>query len=383
MVGVRVAMNLEQLLQLSPGGIGRYTARLAAHLPAAGWDVEGFCALHRRGDVMAALAAEGLAGVPTTTMALPRPALYDAWSHLGRPDVAAVGRLRQADVVFAPSVAVPPRRRRPLVVTVHDAAPYLFPETFPARGLRFHLAGIAAAARRADLVLTVSQSARAELVEHTSIPEERIRVVPNGVDLAPATDDQVAELVGRLGLAGRPYVLWVGSFEPRKNVEALLGVPAALADAGLPHQLVLAGPPGWGPTFGRAQAALASAAPGSLVLLGRVAAADLAPLYRGASLFCFPSVHEGFGLPVLEAMAQGTPVLCSTASSLPEVAGAHARYVGEPGAEAWAAAVVGLLGDEAAQAALAAGGPERAAAFGWDACARVTGAALRDVASAG
>ncbi len=383
MVGVRVAMNLEQLLQPSPGGVGRYTARLAAHLPAVGWDVEGFCALHRRHEVAAALAAEGLAGMRMTTLALPRPALYDAWSHLGWPDAAAVGRLRRADVVFAPSVAVPPRRRRPLVVTVHDAAPYLFPETFPARGLRFHLAGIEAAARRADLVITVSHSARAELVEHTSIPGERVRVVPNGVDLDPATDDQVTELTARLGLAGRPYVLWVGSFEPRKNVEALLGVPAALASAGLPHRLVLVGPPGWGPTFGRAQAALASAAPGSLVLPGRVAAADLAPLYRGASLFCFPSVHEGFGLPVLEAMAQATPVLSSTASSLPEVAGAHARYVAEPEAQVWAAAVVDLLGDEAALGGLSAGGPERAATFGWDACARATAAALQEAAAGG
>ncbi|MEO5679543.1 MAG: glycosyltransferase family 1 protein [Acidimicrobiales bacterium] len=380
---MRVAMNLEQILQPSPGGIGRYTARLAAHLPAAGVDVAGFCALHRRADVTAALAAEGLAGLPTTVLPLPRPALYDAWHRLGRPDVATVPGLRGVDVVFAPSVAVPPRRRHPLVVTVHDAAPCLFPDAFSARGLAFHRAGLAAAARRADLVLTVSQSSRAELVEHTAIPDDRIRVVANGVDLAPATDAQAADLADRLGLAGRPYVLWVGSLEPRKNVEALLGLPAALAAAGLPHRVVLAGPQGWGPTARRARSAAAAAPPGSLRLLGPVAPADLAPLYRGAALFCFPSLHEGFGLPVLEAMAQGTPVLCSSASSLPEVAGAAARYVAAPDPEAWAAAVVGLLGDEVALAALGAGGPARAAAFGWPACAAATAAALREAVGAG
>lgn len=379
---MRVAMNLEQLLQPSPGGIGRYTARLAAHLPAAGWQVLGFCAFHRRADMGAALAAEGLSAAPTTRLVLPRPALYDAWAHLGRPDVAAVGRLRTADVVFAPSVAVPPRRRRPLVVTVHDAAPILFPDAFSARGLRFHRDGLLAAARRADLILTVSQSARAEVIEHTTIAEDRIRVVANGVDLEPATDQEVAALTGRAGLADRPYVLWVGSLEPRKNVEALLGLPAALAAAGLPHRLVLAGPQGWGPTAELAQAAAVAAQPGSLVLTGPLAAADLAPLYRGAALFCFPSRHEGFGLPVLEAMAQGTPVLCSTAASLPEVAGPAAYYVDDLGPEAWAAAVVHLLGDEAALATLSDGGPGRAAGFSWQACAEATAAVLLEAAEA-
>ena len=383
MVGVRVAMNLEQLFQPSPGGIGRYTARLAAHLPATGWEVLAFCALHRRGTTAAALAAEGLAGLGVTRMPLPRPALYDSWSRLGHPDVAALPPLRSADVVFAPSVAVPPRRRRPLVVTVHDAAPCLFPESFPPRGLRFHLDGIHAAASRADLVLTVSESSRAELVEHTAIPEDRIRVVANGVDVEVASDAETEAFATRTRLGDRPYVLWVGSLEPRKNVEALLGLPAALAGAGLPHRLVLAGPAGWGPPAEAVRAAAAAAPDGSLRLLGPVAAVDLAALYRGADLFCFPSIHEGFGLPVLEAMAQGTPVLCSTAASLPEVAGTAACLVDVTGPDAWAAVTVELLADAAALATLAAAGPARAAGFTWAACAEATGAALREAAGAG
>jgi len=375
-------MNLEQLFQPSPGGIGRYTARLASHLPATGWEILAFSAFHQREATVAALAAEGLAGLSLTRLPVPRPALYDAWARLGRPDVAGLPSLRGADVVFAPSVAVPPRRRRPLVVTVHDAAPCLFPDAFGARGLRFHLAGLQAAARRADLVLTVSESSRAELVEHTAIGEDRIRVVPNGVDTEPATDDQAEALARRLGLSGRPYVLWVGSLEPRKNVEALLGLPAALAAAGLPHRLVLAGPDGWGPTAQAARAAAATTPAGSLRILGPVAAADLAALYRGAELFCFPSIHEGFGLPVLEAMAQGAPVLSSRAASLPEVGGTAARYVDDPGQSAWEAAAVDLLRDQDALRVLATGGPARAAGFSWAACAVATGAALREVTGA-
>lgn len=383
MVDVQVAMNLEQLFQPSPGGIGRYTARLAAHLPAAGCAVLAFSAAHRRASMAAALSGEGLGGVRVTRLPLPRPALYDAWARLGHPDVALLPRLRAADVVFAPSVAVPPRGRRPLVVTVHDAAPCLFPESFPARGLRFHLDGLRAAADRADLVLTVSESSRAELAEHTAIAPDRIRVVPNGVDGEPAADGAAAAVAARLGLADRPYVLWVGSLEPRKNVEALLGLPAALAAAGLPHRLVLAGPEGWGPTAGAVRAAAASAPPGSLRLVGSVASADLAGLYAGADLFCFPSVHEGFGLPVLEAMAQATPVLSSRAASLPEVGGDAARYVDGTGPEAWAAAAVALLGDGAALAALATAGRNRAAGFTWAACAAATAAALREAAGDG
>ena len=348
-----------------------------------GWEVLPFCALHRPGAAAAALAGEGLRGLKPTMLPLPRPALYEAWARLGRPDVTRMPGLGRADVVFAPSVAVPPRGRRPLVVTVHDAAPCLFPESFPARGLRFHLAGLDAAARRADVVITVSESSRAELAAHTDIPASRIRVVPNGVDAEQAAAGAVEDLADRLGLSGRPYVLWVGSLEPRKNVEALLGLPAALRAAGLPHRLVLAGPDGWGPTAEAARAAAAGAREGSLRLVGRVPAADLAALYAGASLFCFPSIHEGFGLPVLEAMAQGTPVLCSRAASLPEVAGPAARYVDDPGSAAWDEAVVQLLADGAALAEMAAAGRARAAGFTWAACARATGAALRDAMGAG
>src|SRR5680860_917419 len=214
---MRVAFNLEQLLQTPPGGVGRYTAELARLLPRLdGGDPDDavelvpFVARHRADDVSAALRSFGLEGLEPVALPLPRPVLYDAWHLVGRPGLGGVARRRgELDVVHAPSVAVPPRGRYRLVVTVHDAAPLLFPETYPWRGRWFHRRGIAAAARRADLVITVSQAAAGEIEEHTDIPSERVRVVPNGVDLTEASDDDVVAARAAFDLGERPYVLWV------------------------------------------------------------------------------------------------------------------------------------------------------------------------------
>jgi glycosyltransferase involved in cell wall biosynthesis len=358
---VRVALNVEQLLYRSPGGIGRYTAQLA-NLPDV--DVVPFAARHRRATLDAALEAAGVRSRRVLIQPLPRPLLYEAWHRWDRPAL----RVGDVDVVHAPSVAVPPRGRAPLVVTVHDAAAELFPEAFPARGLRFHRQGLAAAAARADLVITVSHAAAAEITERTPIPAERVRVVPNGVD-APALDPAAAEAArARLGLAGRPYVLWVGSLEPRKGVGTLVAAMAALArrrggNVPAPRPLlVLAGYPGW-LSDAVVDAADRAALGDDLVQVGRVAEADLWALYAGAELLAFPSVHEGFGLPPVEAMAVGTPVIASDLPVLREVGGPAARYVPAGDTDAWAEAIAGLLADPPAGGPAAAAGRERAARF--------------------
>src|SRR3954454_13873073 len=180
-VVVRVAINLEQLLYRVPGGVGRYTARLATLLPDLYADdaYTGFVARHPRAEVDAVL-AEHHVRIPTAVLPLPRPVLYDSWHSVGGPRLAVLDRrLAGAHVVHAPSVAVPPRGAGALVVTVHDVAPLLFPDTFTARGRRFHAAGLRAAARRADRVIVVSRDAADDVVEHTQIGEDRIRVVHN------------------------------------------------------------------------------------------------------------------------------------------------------------------------------------------------------------
>ncbi len=357
---VRVAVNLEQLLYRSPGGIGRYTARLAMVLPQVfpGDEVLGFTARHAPAQVRAVLDANGLAGVRTSILRLPRPVLYEAWHRFARPPLTwGAPELRDADLVHAPSVAVPPRGRIPLVVNVHDTAPELFPEAFPPRGLRFHRAGLAAAASRADLILTGSHSAAEEIVAHSTIAADRIRVIPNGVDPHDVPPARRHEVLAAVGLEGRPYVLWVGSLEPRKGVGTLVAAMAQLhrRRAGAGAVLVLAGYPGWMTSQVMAAADRAELG-GDLVELGAVTDEQLWALYAGASVFAFPSRHEGFGYPVLEAMTQGIPVVCSDLPVLREVVGDTGVRVAVDDVAGWSEALAGLLADPAEAARIGAAG---------------------------
>jgi glycosyltransferase involved in cell wall biosynthesis len=383
---MRVALNLEQLLQPAPGGVGRYTAKLARLLPSVpardglAVTIVPFVAQHRRSAVRAALDAFDLTTIDPIVVRLPRPLLYDSWHVLGVPSVERISkRLRDVDLVHAPSVAVPPRGRHPLVVTAHDAAPILFPESYTSRGRWFHRRGLEAAAARADLVITVSQSACEELVEHTDIPRERIRVVPNGVDLERATDDDVVRARRAFGLGDAPYLLWVGSLEPRKNVPLLAQAFRRWADrSALRHQLVLAGPAGWVEDREATLAPLRSLGD-RVKVIGRVHDDVLPGLYRGADLLVFPSIHEGFGLPVLEAMAQATPVLGSDIAPLREVTGGAARLLPPDDPEEWADAIDTLLADELERGRLGAAGLQRAQSFSWDRTATATRAVYAEL----
>ena len=376
---MRVALNLEQLLTTPSGGVGRYTAELARLLPAlAAGDADDrvefvpFVALHRPPEISAALEAHGVEGVTPIALPLPRPLLYDAWHVLGRPRLDRLVRRERVDLVHAPSVAVPPVRTVPLVVTVHDAAPLLFPETYPRRGRRFHERGIAAAARRADLVITVSQAAADELDEHTDIPPDRVRVVPNGVDLTVASDAQVAEMRVALDLDDRPYVLWVGSLEPRKDVGTLVESFARWSRADdPPHRLVLVGAGGW--VEDRERVLSPGRALGERVrTLGRLDGATLRALYRGSDVLALPSRHEGFGLPALEAMAQGTAVIASDIAAVREVTGDAAVLVALGDVDGWVAALTAVIGDHERRRDLGEAGRIRAQRYSWERSATAT-----------
>jgi glycosyltransferase involved in cell wall biosynthesis len=385
---MRVALNLEQLLQPAPGGIGRYTAELARLLPAlpAGdgdeITVVPFVARHRREDIDARLREFGLDGVDPVVLPLPRPLLYDAWHLIRRPLLQRSRRLRHVDVVHAPSVAVPPKSDAPLVVTAHDAAPLIYPETYPRRGRRFHAQGLAAAAKRADLVITVSQSAAEELVAYTAISSDRIRIVPNGVDLEIARDEDVESVRRELGIGDAPYVFWIGSLEPRKNVGVLVDAFVRWAlHTDLPHLLVLAGPAGW--LEDEASVLEPARRLGDRVrTVGRIGDPALGALYRGADLFAFPSLHEGFGIPVLEAMAQETPVLAADIPALREIAAGAAvlRSPDDPGA--WVAALDNLLHDAEERSRLGEAGRARSQGYSWERCAEETRAVYREALGA-
>ncbi|MCE7885810.1 MAG: glycosyltransferase family 1 protein [Actinobacteria bacterium ATB1] len=373
---MRVALNAEQLLHPIPGGIGTYCRALLTNLDSGDdCDVVPFVALHSRRAVESAMSRHGIPAAlasRTAILPLPRPLLYDAWHLLRFPPTPWLARgLAGVDLVHATSVAVPPRGRRPLVVTVHDVAPVLHPETFPRRGVRFHRQGLYAA-ERADLVITVSEAAAAEIRENTGIDPGRIRVVPNGVEAVEVAASTVTSVRSHHGLSERPYVLWVGTIEPRKNVGTLVSAFAQLvAEKGFDHDLVLVGPGGWLDS-GLVASCDVETLGRRLHLIGQVGHADLHALYAGADLVAVPSLHEGFGLPVLEAMAHGTPVAHSAIPALDEVAGSAGRRIPPTDTDAWRDAIGALLSEPDKMAQLAKAGMRRSAEFTWARCAAAT-----------
>jgi glycosyltransferase involved in cell wall biosynthesis len=346
-------------------GAGVYVARVLAEL--AGRDdleVEAFCAPGSA----AVLAAPGLRLRPVAAARAGRPARI-AWTQLlaGR-----AARRAGADLLHGVHYELPLRARLPQVVTVHDLTLLSHPEWHEAAKVRYFGWAMRRAVAAATRVLCVSATTAADLAERLDVPPGRVDVTPLGTDLAPASADQVDALRRRLGLDG-PYLLGLGTVEPRKDLPTLVRAFAALAGE-LPHRLVLAGLAGWG--AGELAAAIEACGVADRVLVaGYVAEADKAALLTGAEVFAYPSRYEGFGLPVLEAMACGTPVVTTTGGSLPEVAGDAATLV-DPGDEhALAAAIAKLATDPAARKDAAARGRARAATFTWRRCAEATAAA--------
>jgi glycosyltransferase involved in cell wall biosynthesis len=292
----------------------------------------------------------------------------------GMPRVLPLpSRLRACDLFHATNFAAPRTGATPLVVTVHDLALLRFPELGTA-ALRRIVEGVRDSVATARRIIAVSQATRRDLIELLQVPEDKIRVVYSGCDerfrpMAPeVARTRVRE---RYGLA-EPYILHVGTLEPRKNLERLVRAYTAVRQQqSIPQLLVLAGPRGW--LFEGLLRVIRAAGLGPAVrLLGAVPADDLPALYAAAEVFTFPSLYEGFGLPVVEAMACGVPVIASTGSSLPEIAGDAALYVDPHDESALAAALYRVLTDAPLRLELRDKGLERARAYSWERCARAT-----------
>ena len=359
---MRLAVVLEQCLAPVPGGTGRYSREIAAALArAAAADdvVSGVVAWHRSVDAARTPGVRGPVRLP-----LPRRALVATWERSRGP------RLR-GDVVLAPTPLFPPAGGAPTAVVVHDAVPWTHPETLTPRGVAWHRSQVERAVREAALVVVPTQAVADALGRAVGLRDPL--VVGEGVSGELAVPADAATRAAALRLPER-YLLTVATLEPRKGLDVLL---AALAGPGAPDlPLLCVGQPGWGGLDLDELAASAGLVPGRVRVLGRVPDADLAVLLDRATALVVPSRAEGFGLPLLEAMAAGTPVVTSDAAALVEVGGGAARVSPlEPAA--LSAAIAEVAGDARLRASMTAAGLRRAADFSWDAAAAALWSALR------
>ncbi|GAA3337290.1 glycosyltransferase family 1 protein [Curtobacterium pusillum] len=360
---------VDQIVAPVPGGIGRYAEELTRHLietAPEGCDVAG---------IVSAVGKDELAHIRTLLpgladldrLALPRRELSLAWQG---GFVGSVGR----GMVHSPSVLAPLVKHdrfsdpgRQTVVTVHDTVPWTHPETLTPRGVQFHRAMVKRAWKHADAVV-VPTHAVASTLNGIHRFDERLRVIggaPSGRLRIPVDADLRAE---RLGLPER-YVLAVGTLEPRKGLRFLIDAMAH-PDAPADIPLVIAGPDGWGDVDVYGTAERAGLARDRVKVLGRIDDADLAVAYDRATVFVFPSLAEGFGLPVIEAMSFGTPVVHSDDEAVREVASdagvTVARDPRDSYPERLAQAVYQVVQDPLLAGQLAVAGPDRARMYDWN-----------------
>jgi glycosyltransferase involved in cell wall biosynthesis len=290
----------------------------------------------------------------------------------------------RSGVLFIPipvSVYVKPGR---LAVTVHDIVPLVFPEQYASPMGRVFVHTYRSSVSKADLILTDSAYSKADMISRLGVPAAKIVVAPLGFDSdmfhrGPAGSAEGRELLGRYAI-DRPYILHVGRGDPRKNLVRLVQSYRMLTARrrDLDFQLVLSGPLGWGyqPLL---QLLKEPSLRNRVILTGPVPDCELTVLYGQATAFAMPSLYEGFGLPVLEAMACGTPVMSSNRSSLPEIAGEAALYFDPESVEEMSEAMERVLTDSAWREELVGKGLQRAQQFSWEACARTTLAALKNL----
>jgi glycosyltransferase involved in cell wall biosynthesis len=363
-----VAVTVEQCWHRVPGGTATSTLGTLRALSRRGdLDLIGVAARHGEPPPEAFRLPIEVAHLP-----LPRPVLYETWHGLRRPRIErATGPV---DVVHATAVAVPPTTA-PLVMTIHDLAFFADPTQPTKHGLRFFTRGTELARRHAQLVLVPSEATAAECRDH-GFDAERIRLVPWGVEATTVSAEAVERARADRGL-DRPYVLFVGTMEPRKNLRGLIEAMVLLA--GREIDLVLVGPEGWNEDVSALLGRLDGTGIG-VHALGFLPPDELPPLFAGCAAFCFPSVREGFGMPVLEAMAHGAPVVTSSGTATAEVAGDDALLVAPEDHAAIARALARILDDPALADDLRARGRDRAATYTWERTAELTAAAYAEVA---
>lgn len=352
---LRVAIALEQNWNTVPGGTAISTNRLASSLVAANEVTPlGFFGKHRSPPTVP------LPDIDVIQLPWPGRLMQQAWS---RGQLPSIDNSVAADVVHAPAYVLP-GTRRPLVVTLHDLAFLHHPEWFTPNGVRFLKRSLEATRERAHAVIVPSPHTAHDCIE-AGIDESFVHVVPWGVDLTRPSETVIAEVQGRLGIR-RGGVVFVGTREPRKNLESLVR-----AMKKLPHvPFTVIGPRGWGQVD-----------TGHAHLTGRLSDSEVAALVAGADVLVYPSYFEGFGLPVLEAMAVGTPAIVTAGTSTEWLSGEAGVAVDTTQTDEIVDALLSLLGNYEQLTHLGMVGRQRAATFSWPAAAGRTASVYRQVAS--
>lgn len=352
---IRVAYTFEQCWHRVPAGTATSAIRAAIALgDEPDVDLIGVAGRHRR--------------LPDPTFSPPIPVcslpvsgvvLYETWLRFGWPKVEqATGPV---DLVHCTGV-IPAASHAPMVATLHDVAWRHRPDQFTRHGVRIFEQSLARIRSNARLVLCPSSATMLD-AERAGIDPGRLRLVPWGVEAAPVTHEDRLEVREKYGLP-KEYLLFVGTLEPRKNLRRLIEA-LAVCSADLP--LVVAGAHGWGENVANDCS--------HVQFIGFVPDADLPALYSGARVFCYPSEREGFGMPVLEAMSYGVPVVTSRGTSTEEVAGGAAVLVDPYSVEDIALGIEKALGDSPS---LSSRGLRQAARHRWSETARLTVQAYRE-----
>ena len=367
---MRTAIFADQLLYKQPGGIGTYLRRIIPEL-AERMDGGSLVLAHhgQEGEQL----FPGLERVEEIRLPPRRDVLGMAWHSLGFPPLERY--LGHLDLVHAPSLVYPPSRA-PLVATIHDLTVLKYPGAFPRKWRYFHARGLKLILKHARVILCDSHSTYEDLCSLTGDRDTRMRVVPLGVSPPGEVDEgEMERILDKHGL--RPdYILFVGTLEPRKNLSRLAGAYAVLSEEEREKsgELVLVGAAGW---MEEKELSRLREQPG-VRWLDFLPQDELEAVYRGAAVFVYPSLYEGFGLPVLEAMARGLPVVTSGTSSMREVGEGAALLVDPTDEREIRRAVQRLVEDEELREELASKGRERAAEYTWGRTAELTLQAYRD-----
>jgi glycosyltransferase involved in cell wall biosynthesis len=351
-------------------GIARYAANLARALVYHHQSEQAFGVFHLRNRSTRSLS--GLEGVPTRTVR----SGYKVWRMavlLGhRVGVGFDRLLPDAELFHATEHLLIPLHGAPTVLTVHDLIYHLFPSYHRSLNYWYLNTAMPLYVRRADAVIAISESTKRDLTRHYNVPEEKITVVYEAASsrFQPASSEAVAEAKATYRLPSK-YVLALGTIEPRKNLNRLVEAVCLLRQKDPELSLVIVGHAGWlYQDFFQELEKLDD--PRAVLLSGYVPDADLPAVITGATAYVLASFYEGFGLPILEAMACGTPVICSSTSSMPELGGDAARYFDPYDLQDMVAAISSVLEDADLRQEMRQRGFEQAARFSWARTARET-----------